>query len=279
MSVLRIDSHQHFWKFNPRRDAWINDDMRVIQRDFLPNDLAPILESNAIDGCVSVQADQSETETFFLLDQASRHNFIKGVVGWVDLCAANLDERFQALASQNKLKGFRHIVQAEPYDDFMLRSNFQRGIAMLKKYGFTYDILIYPKQLGAALTLVQQFPDQPFVIDHMAKPSIHESRFDNWQKQLSAFKPCDHVYCKLSGMVTEAKWNAWKPDDFLPYLDTVLETFGPNRLMYGSDWPVCLVAASYGEQLDIVQRYIARLSAAEQAAIMGGNAIQFYNLT
>lgn len=279
MSVLRIDSHQHFWKFNPRRDAWITDDMRVIQRDFLPNDLAPILESNAIDGCVSVQADQSETETFFLLDQASRHNFIKGVVGWVDLCAANLDERLQALTSQNKLKGFRHIVQAEPDDDFMLRSDFKRSIAMLKNYRFTYDILIYPKQLRTALTLVQQFPNQPFVIDHIAKPSIHESRLDNWQKQLSAFKPCDHVYCKLSGMVTEAKWNGWKPDDFLPYLDTVLETFGPNRLMYGSDWPVCLVAASYSEQLNIVEQYIARLSATEQAAIMGGNGIQFYNLT
>jgi L-fuconolactonase len=276
---MRIDAHQHFWKFDPVRDAWITDAMRGIQRDFLPKDLEPILKANAMAGCVAVQADQSETETLFLLELAAQHDFMKGVVGWVDLCSATVEERLQFFTSHKNLKGLRHIVQAEPDDDFMLRSDFQRGISMLKKYGFTYDILIYPKQLSAALKLVQQFPDQPFVIDHMAKPFIHESRLDNWQKQLSAFKTCAHVYGKLSGMVTEAKWNQWKYDDFLPYLDIAMETFGASRLMYGSDWPVCLVSASYTAQLNIVQQYISKLTTSEQAAIMGGNAIQFYKLT
>jgi L-fuconolactonase len=275
---MRIDSHQHFWQYNPARDAWITDDMKIIQRDFSPNDLAPVLKENTMDGCVSVQADQSETETLFLLDHADKHAFIKGVVGWVDLLADNVHERLEYLSSFKKLKGFRHIVQGEPDDRFLLGKDFCRGIAALHTKGFTYDILIYPKQLEAAIEFVKRFPDQSFVVDHIAKPFIKEGRLDNWEKYMRDLATFDNVYCKVSGMVTEADWKNWKPNDFTPYLDVVLESFGSKRILYGSDWPVCLVAAPYQQQLNIVEQNIAHLSTSEQKAIMGENAIRFYNL-
>jgi L-fuconolactonase len=275
---MRIDSHQHFWQYDPVRDAWIANDMKIIQRDFSPNDLAPVLKENKMDGCVSVQADQSEAETLFLLDHADKHTFIKGVVGWVDLRADNIHERLEYFSSFKKLKGFRHIVQGEPDDRFLLGKDFCRGIAALHNKGFTYDILIYPKQLEAAIEFVKQFPGQLFVVDHIAKPFIKESRLDNWEKHMQALGAFDNVYCKVSGMVTEANWKIWKPNDFTPYLDVILESFGSKRIMYGSDWPVCLVAASYQQQLGIVEQYISRLSADEQVAIMGGNTTRFYNL-
>jgi L-fuconolactonase len=275
---MRIDSHQHFWKFDPLRDAWITNEMKVIQRDFLPVDLEPLLKENFIDGCVSVQADQSEHETEFLLKQANQHDFIKGVVGWVDLCSENIAERLDYFNQFKKLKGFRYIVQAEVDDRFLLRKEFCRGIKKLKENNFMYDILIYPKQLEAAADFVRLFPNQPFVIDHMAKPFIREGRLDNWSSYMKTLSQFDNVYCKLSGMVTEADWKNWKPRHFTPYLDLVLESFGSQRVMYGSDWPVCLVTASYKQQLSIVEQHIATLSSSEQAAIMGGNAIRFYNL-
>jgi L-fuconolactonase len=275
---MRIDSHQHFWQYNPVRDAWITDDMKVIQRNFSPNDLALVLKENNIDGCVSVQADQSEVETLFLLEYANRYDFIKGVVGWVDLLAENVRERLEYFSTFKKLKGFRHVVQGEPDDNFLLRKDFSRGIAALRDNEFAYDILIYPKQLKAAIEFVSQFSDQRFVVDHMAKPFIKEGRLDNWEKYMRALATFDNVYCKVSGMVTEADWKNWKVNDFNAYLDVVFESFGSQRIMYGSDWPVCLVAASYQQQLNIVEQYISRLSMHEQVAVVGGNAIQFYNL-
>lgn len=274
---MRIDAHQHFWKYDPIRDAWITDEMKIIQRDFLPVDLEPLLRQNAIHGCVAVQADQSEQETEFLLALAHQYDFIKGVVGWVDLRAENVIDRLEYFTQFKKLKGFRHIVQGEP-DQFLLQKDFCLGIDALKKKGFTYDILIYPKQLEAVIAFVKLFPEQLFVIDHIAKPNIREGRLADWALHLKTLAKFENVYCKLSGMVTEADWKNWTPEHLTPYLDLVLESFGSQRVMYGSDWPVCLVAATYQQQLRLVEQYIARLSVAEQAAIMGGNAMRFYNL-
>jgi L-fuconolactonase len=275
---MRIDSHQHFWKYDPVRDVWITDELKVIQRDFLPIDLESILKENRIDGCIAVQADQSEQETQFLLELAGQHDFIKGVVGWVDLCAENISERLDYFSHFKKLKGFRHIVQGESDNQFLLRKDFCRGIKALKERGFAYDILIYPKQLEPTIKFVKLFPDQPFVIDHLAKPNIRDGRLDNWASHLKTLAQFDNVYCKLSGMVTEADWKNWKTEYFVPYMDLILESFGIERVMYGSDWPVCLVAASYKQQLNIVEQYITTLSSSEQSAIMGENAIRFYNL-
>lgn len=273
-----IDAHQHFWVFDPVRDAWITEEMSVIRKDFLPADLAPVLEANGVDGCVAVQADQSETETAFLLDLAAENAFIKGVVGWVDLRSERIDERLEYFAQFPLLKGFRHIVQGEADPEFLLHEDFCRGIKALAKHDFTYDILIYPHQLPAAVQFVRKFPDQRLVIDHLAKPYIKKGELKGWEEQLRAIAEHGHVFCKLSGMVTEADLRNWKPEDFTPYLDVALEAFGTDRLMFGSDWPVCLLAADYPEVKKIVTDHIAHLSTGEQAQIMGGNAATFYKL-
>lgn len=273
-----IDAHQHFWNFDPIRDAWITEDMGVIRKDFLPADLAPVLQANGITGCVAVQADQSEAETDFLLQLATENPFIKGVVGWVDLKATNVQERLAHYAQFPLLKGIRHIVQGEPDRNFLLREDFGRGIAALAEFGLTYDILIYPHQLPAAVEFVKKFPDQPMVLDHLAKPDFETGELKGWEQHIRALGKQQHVYCKISGMVTEADILHWKKEDFTPFLDVALEAFGPQRLMFGSDWPVCLLAADYAQVKDIVTDYISRLSAAEQAQIMGGNAIEFYKL-
>jgi L-fuconolactonase len=275
--IFRIDSHQHFWKYNAARDAWITNEMKIIQRDFLPEDLAPILGNNKIDGCVSVQADQSENETKFLLELASTNDFIKGVVGWVDLRSPQLHERLQFYASNKKLKGFRHIAQAEPAG-FLRKEEFSNGIGALKHFNFTYDILIYPHQIEDAIWLVKQHPEQKFVVDHLAKPVIREKEFTNWSAQMKDLASFNNVNCKISGMVTEAVWDRWTPKDFKPYLDFILHHFGTARVMYGSDWPVCLVAASYEKQLTIIEEYLQPFSQFEKHQIMGENTRRFYNL-
>ncbi|WP_242202151.1 amidohydrolase family protein [Aestuariivivens insulae] len=274
---MQIDSHQHFWKFDPVRDAWIDDAMEVIRKDFLPQDLQPILEKNAIDGCVAVQADQSEEETQFLLNLANKNPFIKGVVGWIDLRASNVEERLASYSNNKLLKGIRHIVQAEP-NDFMLGKDFQNGISKLAQFNLTYDILVFPPQLKAAIALVNSFPNQKFVVDHIAKPYIKDEKISNWKDDIMELSKAPNVYCKVSGMVTEADFNNWTPSDFKPYLDVVFEAFGTDRLLYGSDWPVCLLAASYEAQLDIIQDYLTHFSSEDQKKIMGGNALDFYNL-
>lgn len=273
-----IDAHQHFWQYHPVKDAWITDDMKVIQQDFLPQHLQPVLEQNNVDGCVAVQADQSEGETDFLLGLAAKHDFIKGIVGWIDLRGADLEDRLAHYSQFPVLKGFRHIVQGEPDPSFIIREDFCRGIQLLSKYNFTYDILVYPVQLPAVAAFVQQFPDHRLVIDHLAKPYIKAGDVDNWAKQMRAIAQHPHVYCKLSGMVTEADWNNWEPAHFAPFLEVCLEAFGADRLLFGSDWPVCQVAGSYKEVKGIVTDFISHLSATEQAKIMGGNAVSFYRL-
>ena len=275
--MLKIDAHQHFWKFDPIRDAWIDDTMKVIQRDFLPEDLMPILSENGIDACVAVQADQSETETEFLLKLAAENRIVQGVVGWVDLVVPNIEERLTHFAKNPFFKGIRHIAQGEA-DNFFLRKEVQRGIGHLAKYGLTYDLLVYTHQLPAAIELVRQFPNQRFVLDHIAKPKISEGISKNWKRNIKLLASYPNVHCKLSGMVTETTNFNWQQNDFRPFIDLILAAFGVNRLMYGSDWPVCLLAASYKEQLTIVQDYIATFSEEEQTKIMGENTIKFYNL-
>jgi L-fuconolactonase len=275
---MRIDSHQHFWKYHPVKDAWITEDMKILQRDFMPQDLLPLLQENNIDGCIAIQADQSEAETDFLLQLAAENDFIKGVVGWVDLRADNLTERLEFFSKYKKLKGFRHIVQAELQVDFLLREDFCKGIAMLFKYNFTYDILIYPKHLPFALEFVKQFPAQKFVIDHLAKPDFKLNNFALWEKDMRAISEYNNVYCKISGMVTEADWINWKEEDFAYCLDVVTEAFGTNRLMYGSDWPVSLLAGQYAESANIVRKYYSQFSEEVQNKIWGTNAVGFYNL-
>lgn len=275
---MKIDAHQHFWQFDPVRDSWINDDMAVIQRDFLPQDLWPVLQANGIDGCITVQSDQTEAENDFQLQNAANNPFVKGVVGWVDLQASNIEERLAYYSSFDKMKGFRHVLQGEPQRDLMLQPKFIHGISQLAMFNFTYDILIFPDQLPYIIQFAQSFPNQKFVIDHIAKPDIKHQSIADWKKDIEAIALFDNVSCKISGMVTEANWQQWQPEDFTHYLDVVVNAFGTKRIMYGSDWPVCLVAADYERMLGIVTDYFKGFSATEQADFFGLNAARFYNL-
>lgn len=275
---MRIDAHQHFWQYNPQRDGWITDDMRVLQKDFLPHHLQPLLQQEGFDGCVAVQASQSEEETEFLLQLAAQNDFIKGVVGWVDLQSNTVEERLRYFSGFSRLKGFRHIVQGEADEQFMQRPAFMHGISLLQQFNFTYDILIYSNHLPGAEKLVASFPAQKFIVDHVAKPQIKVGGIENWKRDLRRLAQHPNVYCKVSGLVTETHWLHWTESDFTPYLDVVTEAFGTARLVYGSDWPVCLLAATYQQQLNIVQKYFQTFSEKEQAQIFGSNAQQFYQL-
>ena len=275
---MTIDAHQHFWKYEPAKHSWIDESMSVIRSDFMPKDLKKVYDKNGIDGCVAVQADQTLEETNFLLWLSTKHSFIKGIVGWVDLRSENVDAILKEYSEHGKIKGFRHIVQGEPDHNFLLRSDFQRGISFLKKYDFVYDILVFQHQLGATLEFVKRFPDQTFVIDHIAKPYIKDGYFDGWAVLMQEIAKQENVYCKLSGMITEADYKDWTPNQIYPYMDLVLSAFGSDRIMFGSDWPVCLVAGEYAEVKLLVTDFIAKLSLNEQAKIMGANAIHFYNL-
>jgi len=276
--MLKIDSHQHFWKYDPVRDSWIDESMSVIQKDFFPENLEPVLKANGVDGCVIVQSDQSEAENHFQIANADKYDFIKGVVGWVNLSAPNVQERLVYFSQFKKLKGFRHVLQGEPQRDFMLRPDFLNGISLLNQYNFTYDILVFPDQLKFVKQFVQKFPDHRFVIDHIAKPYIKDNIIEGWQEDMKAIAEHKNVFCKISGMVTEANWNRWQKADFEPYMDVVVNAFGTDRVMFGSDWPVCLVAAKYSEVLDIVKDYFSGYSDLERDKVFGGNAIKFYNL-
>lgn len=273
----RIDAHQHFWDYDPVRHGWIDSSMTRIQRNFGPTGLKPLLDQHQIAGSVLVQVDQLAGENTYLLAHANAHDFIKGVVGWVDFFAENLDEQLSELRKHPKLKGFRYVLQSEP-PEFMLQPGFRRGLGRLSRYGFTYDILIFPQHLTNAVLLVKQFPDQPFVVDHLAKPYIKAGDLDEWRKDMAALAALPNVYCKVSGMVTEADWNTWKPADLTPYLDVVVETFGTGRLMFGSDWPVCLCAATYEEVVAVVEDYFSAFSEEEKFALWGKNAVSFYGL-
>jgi L-fuconolactonase len=277
--LMRIDCHQHFWSYDPAVDHWVTDQMAVLKRAFTPSELLPELVAAGIEATVAVQARQSESENFFLLDLSVRYPHIAGIVGWVDLCAPNLPERLAFFSRFPKVRGFRHVVQDEPDDNFVLREGVMRGIAALRQYSFTYDILIYPRQLPAAIRLVEALPDQPFVIDHIAKPSMKTKEIATWSRDLRNIAANPNVCSKVSGLITEADWSNWRAEDFYPYLDVVFEAFGPERLMFGSDWPVCLLAGTYQQVLGIVEDYTRNLKPKDKENIFGNNAARFYHLT
>ena len=273
----KVDAHQHFWNFDPLRDSWITEDMEVIRHDFLPHDLKPLMDANGLNSCIAVQADQSENETDFLLGLASENEFIKGVVGWIDLCADTIHERLEHYSQFPKLKGFRHILQAEPIE-FILKPEFQRGITALQVYGFTYDILIYPQHLPVIPDLIRGGNEQKFILDHLGKPNIKNGTSTTWATDLKKLASHKNVFCKLSGMVTEADHRTWKKEDIFPYMDKALELFGPERLLFGTDWRVCRLAASYDQVCDLMNDYLGKLTIYEQELIWGKNAALFYQL-
>ena len=277
-STLKIDAHQHFWNFDPVRDSWITNDMTVIRKNFLPEDLQAVLEENGFDGCVAVQADQSEKETGFLLELANKNDFIKGAVGWIDLQSKDIEERLAYYKSFKKLKGFRHILQGEKDRAFMLKPEFIRGIGLLERFNYTYDILIFPDQLQYTKKFAGLFPEVKFVIDHLAKPYIRDKKINGWKEDIRQVAQYKNVFCKISGMVTEASWQGWEQKDFIPYIDVVVNAFGTDRIMFGSDWPVCLVAAKYNEVANITKDYFSSLTQNEQDNFFRQNAINFYNL-
>lgn len=275
---MRLDAHQHFWRYTAEEFGWLTEEMAELRRDFLPEDLAPELRANGVDGTVAVQARQTVEETSWLLELAAQHAWIRGVVGWVDLRAENVREDLARWAANAKLVGVRHIVQGEPEREFVLREDFQRGIAALEEFGLAYDLLLYPKHLGPALKLVQAFPRQRFVLDHVAKPVIRAGLLEPWATELKALAACENVTCKLSGLVTEAQLKGWVQADFEPYLEVALEAFGPRRVMIGSDWPVCLAGGSYAETTGIVRSFIARLTDAEQGEVLSGTCARAYGI-
>lgn len=275
---MRIDAHQHFWQYNPAEHVWMTDAMTTLKRDFLPPDLKPLLVANSFDGSIAVQARQSCEETRWLLELAEQNEFIKGVVGWVDLCAADLSAELKQFEECTRLVGVRHVVQDEPDDEFMLREDFRRGLAQLAEFGLTYDLLLFPRHLPAAVKLVRKFPEQAFVLDHIAKPTIAEGLLDPWERDFRELARFENVSCKLSGMVTEARWNDWRVADFWPYLNIVFDAFGPERLMIGSDWPVCTLSADYASAMGIVTKYMDALSSEEREAVLGENCARVYGI-
>lgn len=272
---MKLDAHQHFWKYSAAEYPWMKRGW-PIRHDFLPPDLAPLLARAGLDGCIAVQAQQSLEENRFLLGLADAHSIVKGVVGWVDLRSKKVDVQLAEFSRHPKFVGVRHVVQDEPDDNFLIRKDFTNGIGRLAQFKLTYDLLVFPKQLPAAIRLVKKFPNQPFVLDHIAKPPIKSGVISPWREQICELARHPNVMCKVSGMVTEANWKSWKKADFRPYLDVVFEVFGSGRLMFGSDWPVALLAGTYARVFDVAHRYCTALTAAEQKKIFGGNAVRFY---
>jgi L-fucono-1,5-lactonase len=276
--VARIDAHQHFWRYDAAQYGWIDDAMAALRRDYLPADAAREMARAGIDACVAVQARQSIEETRWLLQLADAHPFIAGVVGWVDLQSPDVRRQLDMFARRSKLVGVRHIVQSEPDDRFMLRPAFCDGIALLKEFGLAYDILVYSRQLPAAADLVDRFPSQRFVLDHLGKPDVRGGGFDTWARDIRALASRSNVWAKVSGLVTEAEWTAWTPGMLRPYLEVAFGCFGAERLMIGSDWPVCTVAGDYQRTMRVVADFVAGRPQVERDAVLGGNAQRFWNL-
>lgn len=275
---MRIDGHMHFWKYTAEEYGWIDDTMKVIQRDFLPAEAKKEVEAAGFEAVVAVQARQTLEETRWLLELAGEFQFIAGVVGWVDLQSPECRAQLERFSKNRKFVGVRHIVQGEPDDRFLLKPEFGRGIALLEEFGLAYDILIHTRHLPVAVELVKKFPKQPFVLDHLAKPEIKSGKIKDWERDLRALAEQPHVFCKVSGMVTEADWKAWTPTQLERYIDSAFEAFGPQRIILGSDWPVCKVAAEYSRVMDVFKDYIGELPEADQHAVLGGNAARFWKL-
>jgi L-fucono-1,5-lactonase len=275
---MHIDAHQHFWIYSSAEYEWIDDSMAALRQNFLPDDLAPELKNAGFGGSITVQARQTLEETRWLLDLAARSPSILGVVGWVDLRSPMVRSELEVLARNPKLVGIRHVVQSEPDDRFVLRPDFMRGISVLEEFNLAYDILIYSKHLPIAAEFVARFPRQRFVLDHLAKPPIKSGHIDSWARGISQLAAFPNVFCKLSGLVTEADWQRWTVKQIVPFLDVAFESFGPDRLMIGSDWPVCLIAASYARALEVVKSYLDEKRPDSQDRVLGGNALRFYQL-
>ena len=275
---MRIDSHQHFWRYSAAEYEWIDDSMSVLRRDFLPSDARREMDLAGIDACVAVQARQTLEETRWLLELADSAAFIAAVVGWVDLQADDAEAQLAQFATHSKLVGVRHIVQSEPDPRFLLRPAFCRGISLLDELHLTYDILIYPRHLPAALELVSRFPRQRFVLDHLAKPEIRTGEIREWERHIRELAGARNVWCKVSGLVTEADWTRWTAADVRPYLDVAFACFGADRLLAGSDWPVCTVAADYGRTMSLLADYLEHRPSSERDAVLGGNAARFWGL-
>jgi L-fuconolactonase len=272
---VRIDAHQHYWKYDPAEYDWIDDTMPGLRRDFLPEDVRPEMDRAGFGAAIAVQARQTLEETRFLLDLADRHPSIVGVVGWVDLRAADARAQLERCARHPKLVGIRHIVQAEPDDRFLLGDDFCRGIALLPEFDLAYDILVYPRHLKVAAEFTRRFPGHRFVLDHLAKPEIRRGEIRSWEADLRSLAAQPNVFCKLSGLVTEADWQRWTPRQLRPYLDAAFDSFGAERLMVGSDWPVCTLAADYERTMSVFDDYVADR---DRDAMLGGNAARFWNL-
>jgi L-fuconolactonase len=273
---MTIDSHMHFWRYTAAEYAWIESSMAPLQRDFMPDDAWREMQRAGIDACVAVQVRPTLEETHWLLTLADQYPFIAGVVGWVDLRSDDVDAQIESV-KHPKLVGVRHIVQAEP-DDFLQDDGFRRGIARLGRHGLAYDILIYARQLPAAIDFATAFPDGRFVLDHLGKPDIRADGFDAWRRDLDRIAALPNVTAKLSGLVTEADWNRWTIEDLHRYVNAAVDVFGPDRLMIGSDWPVCTLAGQYAEVLDVVRTAISGRPSEEQDAILGGTARRFWSL-
>jgi L-fuconolactonase len=276
---MKIDSHQHFWIYNPVRDTWIDESMNILKKNFLPDDLYPVIKDHSIDGTIAIQANQSIEETNFLLGLAEKNSWIYGVVGWIDLMSNSIENKLEYFSSYPKLKGFRHIVQSEPDDNFMLSERFQNGIGCLKQFYFTYDILIYSHQLPAAVKLCERYPEQKFILDHIAKPPIKKNKLEPWASYIKELAKIRNVFCKISGLITEADHKNWKKENIFPYLDIVFEAFSYDRLLFGSDWPVCLLAGSYKQVKNLVEDYLCNIEIENREKIFGKNARSFYNIT
>ena len=276
---MKIDSHHHFWKYDPHTYSWMNEKMDILKVDYQPADLKDEISAVGIDGVISVQADQSIRETDDLLAHAMVNDFIMGVVGWLPLADANVKGLMDKYAEITLLKGIRHVVQDETDDDFILGEHFNQGVSLIKEYNWVYDILIYERQLAPSIEFVDRHPNQVFVLDHIAKPRIGDSLIEPWKTQIYEIAKREHVSCKLSGMATEANWNNWQKDDLIPYMEIALDAFGPNRIMFGSDWPVARLAVEYGPWVEICRDFISQLSENEQSLIEGEVATQVYGLS
>ncbi len=275
---MKIDAHHHFWRYTPEEFDWISDDRRVIRRNFYPADLAPQLAATSTDGTVVVQARQLLEETMQLLEHTQRHPFIKGVVGWVPLADPKVGGLLDQLREEKKLKGVRHVLQGEP-DAFMADPAFNAGLRAVTARGLSYDLLVRAPQLPAAIALVDRHPNLPFVLDHIAKPVITGAPPAEWRRNLAELARRPNVCCKFSGLVTEVPGLGWTPELLWPYFDAVLAAFGADRLMFGSDWPVCLVATEYTRWDRFIESCVTGLAPAERNRILGGTAAQFYRLT